>query len=318
MSALRWASVGWPSRGVRQPGGLPYGYRIGADGRPEIVDEAQASVVRRIFDMYVSEGIGSHSIAIRLTDEGVPTQTGKRVVVSVWVCCTFCRNATYRGTWIYGKYRHVATEDGVKLHEQPREAWIEIPIPQLIDDETWERAQSLKKHRSTRSKRNTKVLYLLQHLLKCGECGHRFHAKSTWGSVKVRNGKRYRYDYRAPHRYYKCGGMHSLRLRVSRAAVHPCRAVGGADMGRGEASDPGPCVDRGWDRALSIVREVLGWRRRSFRPSEMFGALRWKRPVRSGCTCLGRSRRVTAGRTAQVHHRAIGEGPCEAGGVPCT
>ena len=202
---------GMAKQGRAPTGGLPYGYRIGSDGRPEVVED-HAAVVRRIFDMYVREGMGSHSIAVRLTDEGVPTPTGKRFWFQSRVLHVL-GNATYRGTWVYGKYRHVATEDGVRVHEQPRDAWIEIPIPQLIDDETWARAQSLKKHRSTRSKRNTKVLYLLQHLLKCGECGRRFHAKSTWGTVKVRNGKRYRYNYRAPHRYYKCGGMHSLRLR---------------------------------------------------------------------------------------------------------
>ena len=202
---------GMAKQGRAPTGGLPYGYRIGADGRPEVVEE-DAAVVRRIFDMYVREGMGSHSIAVRLTDDGVPTPTGKRFWFQSRVLHVLS-NATYRGTWVYGKYRHVATEDGVKLHEQPRESWIEIPIPPLIDDATWEQAQSLKKHRSTRSKRNTKVLYLLQHLVKCGECGHRFHAKSTWGTTKVRNGKRYRYDYSAPHRYYKCGGMHSLRLR---------------------------------------------------------------------------------------------------------
>ena len=83
----------------------------------------------------------------------------------------------------------------------------------MIDDATWDRSQALKKQRSTRSKRNTKVLYLLQHLVKCGECGHRFHAKSTWRTTNVRNGKKYRYDLPTPNRYYKCGGMHSLRLR---------------------------------------------------------------------------------------------------------
>ena len=202
---------GMAKQGRAPTGGLPYGYRIGEDGRPEVVEE-QAEVVRRIFHMYVHEGLGSHSIAVRLTDEGVPTQTGKVVWFQSGVLHVL-GNATYRGTWVYGKYRHVATEDGVRVHEQPREAWIEIPIPQLIDDATWARAQSLKKRRSTRSKRNTKVLYLLQHLLKCGECGHSFHAKSTWGSLKVRNGKRYRYDLPVPNRYYKCGGMHSLRLQ---------------------------------------------------------------------------------------------------------
>ncbi len=122
-------------------------------------------------------------------------------------------NATYTGTWVYGRYRHVSTEDGMKVYDQPRDTWIEIPFPQLIDDKTWERARKLKKQRSRNAKRNTKVLYLLQHLLKCGECGHNFHAKSQWSTINVRNGKKYSYDLPAPRRYYKCNGMQGMRLR---------------------------------------------------------------------------------------------------------
>ena len=202
---------GMAKQGRVPTGGLPYGYRIGDDGRPEVLDE-HAEIVRRIFDMYVHEGMGSHSIAVRLTDEEVSTPTGKRLWFQSRVLHILA-NASYRGTWIYGKYRHVATEDGVQVHEQPRDSWIEIPIPQVIDDATWDRSQALKKQRSTRSKRNTKVLYLLQHLVKCWECGHRFHAKSTWRTTNVRKGKKYRYDLPVPNRYYKCNGMHSLRLQ---------------------------------------------------------------------------------------------------------
>ena len=56
------------------------------------------------------------------------------------------------------------------------------------------------------------MLYMLQHLLKCGECGHNFHAKSTWRTTNVRNGKKYRYDLPTPRRYYLCNGQHSMRL----------------------------------------------------------------------------------------------------------
>ena len=45
--------------------------------------EEHAEIVRRIFDMYVNEGMGSHSIAVRLTDEGVSTPDRQAVVVSV-------------------------------------------------------------------------------------------------------------------------------------------------------------------------------------------------------------------------------------------
>ena len=101
----------------------------------------------------------------------------------------------------------------MKVYNQQRDTWIEIPIPQLIDDETWERARKLKKQRSSKAKRNTKVVYLLQHLLRCGECGHNFHARSTWRTTSVRNGKKYQYDLPTPRRYYMCNGMQSLRLR---------------------------------------------------------------------------------------------------------
>ena len=202
---------GTAKQGRVPTGGLPYGYLIGDDGRPEVVEE-QAEVVRRIFRMYVDEGMRAYSIAVRLTDEGVPTQTGKLMWLQSRVH-HILGNATYAGTWVYGKYRHVATEDGMKVYDQPRATWIEIPVPQVIDDKTWERAQKLKKQRSTKAKRNTKVLYLLQHLLKCGECGRNFHTRASWTTTSVRNGKAYTYDLTAPRRYYMCNGMQGMRLR---------------------------------------------------------------------------------------------------------
>ena len=201
---------GTAKQGRVPTGKLPYGYRIGDDGRAEVIEE-QAEVVRRIFHMYVDEGMGSYSIAVRLTEEGIPTQTGKLLWLQSRVH-HILGNGAYTGTWLYGKYRHVSTEDGIKIHDQPEDTWIEIPIPQVIDDETWERAQALKKQRSRKAKRNTKVLYLLQHLLKCGECGHNFHARAAWSSVSVRNGKKYTYDLPTPRRYYMCNGMQSMRL----------------------------------------------------------------------------------------------------------
>ncbi len=202
---------GTAKQGRVPTGGVPYGYRIGDDGRFEVIEE-QAEVVRRIFRMYVDERMGSYSIAVRLTDEGVPTQSGKLLWLQSRVH-HILKNATYTGTWVYGRYRHVSTEDGMKVYNQPKDTWIEIPVPQIIDDETWKRAQKLKKQRGSKAKRNTKVVYLLQHLLKCGECGRNFHARASWTTTSVRKGKAYTYDLTAPRRYYMCNGMQSMRLR---------------------------------------------------------------------------------------------------------
>ena len=202
---------GTAKQGRAPTGRLPYGYRIGDDGRPEVVEE-QAEVVQRIFRMYVDEGMRAYSIAARLTDDGVPTQTGKLLWLQSRVH-HILGNATYTGSWVYGKYRHVATEDGMKVYDQPKDTWIEIPVTRVVDDKTWKRAQELKKQRSRKAKRNTKVLYLLQHLLKCAECGRNFHTRASWTTTSVRNGKPYTYELTTPRRYYMCNGMQGMRLR---------------------------------------------------------------------------------------------------------
>ena len=57
---------------------VPYGYRVGEDGRPEIVEE-EAEVVRRIFRWCVQEGLGARVIGQRLMAEDVPLgREGKR------------------------------------------------------------------------------------------------------------------------------------------------------------------------------------------------------------------------------------------------
>ena len=106
----------------------------------------------------------------------------------------------------------VTTEEGTRVYAQPEETWIGVAVPPVVDEETWERAQQLKKQRLATSKRNTKVSYLLQHLLRCTECGLRFRAKAAWDSRNRRNGKVYRYESATPRRYYHCNGV-SQRLR---------------------------------------------------------------------------------------------------------
>ena len=54
----------------------PYGYHVGDHGRYEI-DDDEAVVVRRIFDLYLQEGLGIRRIAQRLNEDGVHTRRGR-------------------------------------------------------------------------------------------------------------------------------------------------------------------------------------------------------------------------------------------------
>ncbi len=74
----------------------PYGYRVGDDARYQ-VDEEEAAVVRRIFDLYMHDGLGIRRIAQRLNADGYQTRRGRN-----WSMVTIrdlLRNPVYIGRY---------------------------------------------------------------------------------------------------------------------------------------------------------------------------------------------------------------------------
>ena len=202
---------GSAKRGRIPVNNVPYGYCIGDDGRPEVVD-AEAEVVRRVYRMYVRDGKGTPAITKQLNADGVPVaKEGRR-----WWHSQVCRilgNETYKGTWWYGRARHVTAEEGMKVYAQPEDEWIGVPFPPLVDEETWERARVLRRKRWTNARRNTKVFYLLQHMMKCAECGFLMGGSANTKKEVRSKGKLYKYEFNPPRRYYRCYGYHRMRLQ---------------------------------------------------------------------------------------------------------
>ena len=138
--------------------GAPYGYRYirRTDEVPAayVVDEAEARVVRRVYEMYTVEGLSIGEITRRLNTEGVPARKASRWERSVvW---GVLRNSAYRGVACFGKTRISArtrvmrpqrrrgttTPSTTAGHQRPREEWIEIPVPAFVTEENFARAQS--------------------------------------------------------------------------------------------------------------------------------------------------------------------------------
>ena len=188
---------------------VPYGYRVRDDGRPEIV-EAEAEVVRRIYRMCVKDGLGARVIGQRLMADGVPAANNAKRWWDGQVYRVLS-NETYKGTWWYGKARYISTEDGIRVHEKDKETWIPVPFPEIVDEHTWDLAQSIMKKRRTRSGRNTKIFYLLQHMVRCTGCGMLMGCMATRKRTVKRNGKVYKYELETPRRYYKCYGVQHFR-----------------------------------------------------------------------------------------------------------
>jgi site-specific DNA recombinase len=83
-------------------------------------------------------------------------------------------------------------------HERPREEWIEIPVPALVSEESFARAQELLQENKIRSRRRTIEPSVVQGLVSCQKCGYAFSRTSTCTSARKIH-------------YYKCIGSDSWR-----------------------------------------------------------------------------------------------------------
>jgi len=92
----------------------------------------------------------------------------------------------------------VVTPSTTAGHERPREEWIEIPVPPLVSEESFARAQELLQENKIRSRRRTIEPSIVQGLVSCQKCGYAFSRTSTQTSARKIH-------------YYKCIGSESWR-----------------------------------------------------------------------------------------------------------
>ena len=217
--------------------GVPYGYRIGDDGKPEVV-EAEAEIVQRIFKQYARDGIGIPLIVQQLIDDEVPTGKPESKRWHESHVHRILRNEAYKGIWWYGKTRQVATEVGRKIYEQPKDTWIQVPFPPLVTEETWDKVQNIKKRRKSRAKRNTKVFYMLQHLVRCAECGMLMGGRAAKQNTVRRNGRDISLRLGSSSTILSVLRNAKAAVPLPQASVHQGGTVGGLDLERGQASRP--------------------------------------------------------------------------------
>ena len=195
--------------------GAPYGYRYRrkTDEAPAAYEviEAEARVVRDVYEHYTVTGWSIGAITRWLNGEGIATRkAGARWERStVWA---MLRNPAYRGTACFGKTRvaarqrvtrplrlkgGIASRDSAH-HERPRDEWIEIPVPALIDEPTFARAQELLQENKVRARRRTIEPSLVQGLVSCRKCGYALSRTSTRSSARKIS-------------YYRCIGSDAWR-----------------------------------------------------------------------------------------------------------
>ena len=150
-------------------GNAPYGYDLVKSGRLNkrkhelyelVINEAEAAVVRTVFDKYVHEGFGAQRIATYLNNLGYRARTGKmwhHASIRGMIC-----NLTYTGVLRSGASRSQV-----------------LPHLQIIEPELFEAAQTIRTSRANAAEAertvpmNTRGNSLLAGNVFCGHCGAR-------------------------------------------------------------------------------------------------------------------------------------------------
>jgi len=201
--------------GVNVLSGAPYGYRYVKKSDTSAafyeVIEAEAKIVRMVFEIYTQQGLSINAIARLLNERQIATRTGK----GRWERSTvwgMLRNPAYRGGACYGKTelrprqritRPLRQRKGLPSrdcggHERPRTEWIEIPVPALVSEEMFTLAQEQLEKNKRHAPRRTMEPTLLQGMLVCEQCGYALYRASTQTSKHKLN-------------YYRCLGSDGYR-----------------------------------------------------------------------------------------------------------
>ncbi|TLD44254.1 MAG: hypothetical protein FAZ92_03490 [Accumulibacter sp.] len=181
--------------------GAPYGYRYvrksdEANARYEVI-ETQAEVVRQVYDLYTTGGLSIAAIVRWLKEQKIPTRKeGTRWERStVWA---MLRNPAYKGQACFGKTQVAARQRHNRLArqrggllvrnsaslERPREEWLEIAVPALINEETFALAEERLALNKKYAARRTAEPSLLQGLVHCRQCGYALYRTSTRSTAR--------------------------------------------------------------------------------------------------------------------------------------
>lgn len=173
---------------TRAPYGYSYVKQKGENGKTITqlaINEEEAQIVRMLFEWCAYGGIDGKPITLgaiskRLSDMGVPTRTDSRkrkTADGYWAPSTvrfLLKSEVYLGRWHYRKSKSVAVpgQDESVAIPAPRENWIYVPVPAIIDESTYQAAQERLKVNKEQAlaQWKRKYTYLFSGMITCAAC----------------------------------------------------------------------------------------------------------------------------------------------------
>ena len=172
----------------------PYGYKKDPNNKHKlIVDEEAASIVVKIFDLFVNEGYSIRQIGIDFNSKGIPSKlqymraNGDKVMplsqpkVYAWQHSSvrkILKDERYLGHMVQGKSARVSYKNK-KLINKPEEEWVKVynTHEAIIDGELFAKAQTMLTRATRVSPAGQRHKY--SGFLYCGKCGHSITAKRS-------------------------------------------------------------------------------------------------------------------------------------------
>lgn len=180
----------------------PYGYRYVRTGDHTgcfAVEEEEAETVRRLFQ-WVDGGATVHEAVSRLNAAATPAPRG-----GAWRPSTvqrILRNILYTGIRYQNAQRRIVRENKKTFTIlRPREDWIAVPAPALVDEALWQRVQA--QLDAAAQKKPRRRTYLLAGHIHC-TCGRRWEGRMRSETLQ----------------YYRCPSIKEARWHA------PCAMAG--------------------------------------------------------------------------------------------
>lgn len=168
----------------------PYGYT--SVDKILTIDETEAEIVKKIFEWCIN-GTGTKTIANQLNslkvptkynnlfDQMVPKDDNKGVQIHskeiIWKDGTvygILTNPIYKGKRRFIQHNELDAVETINVGDK---VYNLFDAPQIISEETWEKAQLCLKANLKHSIRNKKFDYILKGLVTCAKCGGSYHGR---------------------------------------------------------------------------------------------------------------------------------------------
>lgn len=164
-----------------------FGYNYDEENSMYIINEAEAKIIRLMYDLCADKHYSLRDIMIELRSMGISNRRNKPFTLSN--IHRIISNEMYAGTkWAFKYYGKKTSQYKTQIITRPEEEWIPIKVPAIVTKRIWDAAKQALANNKLIAERNTKREYLLRGIIKCGCCN-----RSMTGVCRVQKGIEYKY-----------------------------------------------------------------------------------------------------------------------------